>query len=469
MNAATNRLFVFFAALSLAAQFAAAQDCFSNPDQLKAFLHDNFANGNTGMVVGLLDEHGSRIFSAGRMDNGTDAVVDGDTVFEIGSVTKTFTSLVALDMDRGGIWKLDDPVAKYLPKDVRVPSYEGKPITLRHLAAQDSGLPFNVGNLSSKEPGVGYNTYTVEDLYDFLKSHQLTNAPGAKFEYSNAGMSLLGHAMELASGESFESLVLKRICHPLRMDSTRSTLTPEMKARLAIGHAADGKRAPYYNLQVMAGAGALKSSANDLLKYVSAQLGLTASELGPFMLESQVIRHTGAPSLGRSAMPWVDWNCYNPPGSELLAHSGGTLGFSAFIGFDRKQRRGVVVLTNQRATSSVPIGLLILQGFPLTKENIANPVLEIIGLGVALDTDQPTGLLRITRVYPKSPAGQAGLSANLLIQKINGTSIVGKPLKECMEMIGGPVGTKVTFEVLDPERKETKTVELTRERFVTSN
>ena len=360
-------------------------------------------------------------------------------------------------------------MTKYLPKGVRVPSFEGKPITLRHLAAQDSGLPFNVDNLSSKEPGVGYNTYTVENLYAFLKSHQLTNAPGTKFEYSNAGMSLLGHAMELASGESFESLVLKRICHPLRMDSTRSTLTPEMKDRLAMGHAADGKRAPYYNLQVMAGAGALKSSANDLLKYVSAQLGLTASELGPLMQESQVIRHTGAPSLGRSAMPWVDWNCYNPPGSELLAHSGGTPGFSAFIGFDRKQRRGVVVLTNQRATSSVPIGFLILQGMPLTKENIDTPVREIIGLGVALDPDKRDRPLAHHQVYPKSPAGQAGLSANLLIQKINGTSIDGKPLKECLEMMGGPVGTKVTIEVLDPERKETKTVELTSQKFVTTS
>lgn len=81
------------------------------------------------MVIGLLDSTGTRVFAAGKLDNGTDGAVNGDTVFEIGSVTKTFTSLVALDMDRDGMWKLNDPVAKYLPVGVRVPSYEGMPIT----------------------------------------------------------------------------------------------------------------------------------------------------------------------------------------------------------------------------------------------------------------------------------------------------------------------------------------------------
>ena len=469
MNTSTALL---FASLLFAVPFqAAAQKTFTTADgeAVQAYLRASYTKGNAGMVIGLLDSTGTRVFAAGKLDNGTDGEVNGDTVFEIGSCTKTFTSLVALVMDRGGMWKLDDPVAKYLPDGVSVPSFDRKPITLRHLAAQDSGLPFNVDNFSSKDLQEAYHAYTVENLYNFLKSHQLTNVPGTKFEYSNVGMSLLGHAMELASGESFESLVLKRICRPLEMDSTRTALTPEMKGRMATGHAPDGKRAANLNLQVMAGAGALKSSVNDLLKYVSAQLGFTGSELGPLMEESQVIRHTGAANFGRSAMPWVDGDHYNPPGSELLGHAGATFGFSSFVGFDRKQRRGVVVLTNQRVTSSAAVGWLILQGMPLTKANIEMPVREVIGLGAALGSDDTTGAVRITRVFPKSPAGIAGLAPGLLIEKVNGTSIVGKPLKECLEMMGGPVGTKVMLEVLDPERKETKTVELTRQKFVTKS
>ena len=93
---------------------------------------------------------------------------------------------------------------------------------------------------------------------------------------------------------------------------------------------------------------------------------------------------------------------------------------------------------------------------------------EIVGIGTALDTDKATGWLRITSVYPKSPVGQAGLSAGLLIRKINGVSVEGKSVQECLGMIGGQAGTKVRFEIINPERKETNTVELTRQKFVTS-
>lgn len=481
MNPATNRLLVLLAASSLAAQFAAAaQDCFSNPDPLMAFLNANFAKTNAGMVVGLLDEHGSRVFSAGKMDNGTDAKVDGDTIFEIGSCTKVFTSLLALDIARRGEVKLDDPVAKYLPERVKVPAFEGKEITLRHLATQDSGLPWNPDDLDKlllREPRnlalKGFkeacDAWTAEDLYAFLARHKLTDAPGTKFQYSNVGMSLLGHAIALKAGESYESLVMNRIARPLKMDSTGITLTPEQETRLARGHWADGTPSSNLKFQVQEPAGSLLSTANDLLKFLVANLGFTRTELGPLMEEMQVIRHTDSPRFGRTAMPWVDEGLYQPPGSELLAHGGGGYGYLAFIGFDKKQRRAVVVLSNQLAVNPSGVGWTILQGMPLSRENVTYFVREIVGLGMALDADNATSLVRITSVYSRSPAGKAGLSANFLIQKINGTSIVGKPLNECLEMMGGPVGTKVTIELLDPERKETKTVELTREKFVTTS
>lgn len=152
---------------------------------------------------------------------------------------------------------------------VKVPTHGGKEITLLNLAVQDSGLPFNADNLSNKTFPANYNDYTVGDLYAFLSEYKLPREPGAKFDYSNVGMSLLGHVMELETGADYESLVVDRICQPLSMTSTRIKLTPELKARMATGHAKDGKRAPYYKLQVMAGAGALCSTANDLLKCLS--------------------------------------------------------------------------------------------------------------------------------------------------------------------------------------------------------
>lgn len=113
----------------LAFQFSTfSQTVFSDKDAeaIKTFLRESFTNGNSGMVIGILDERGNRTFAAGKLDNGTDQEVNADTIFEIGSVTKVFTSLLALDMARRGEIKLDDPVAKYVPERVKVPAYEGK-------------------------------------------------------------------------------------------------------------------------------------------------------------------------------------------------------------------------------------------------------------------------------------------------------------------------------------------------------
>ena len=140
----------YFAVLLLTASFpTAAQERFSDAEvnAVQAFLSTNLTTRNAGMVIGLLDHRGSRVLSAGKLDNGTDQEVNGDTIFEIGSVTKVFTALLALDMARRGEVKLYDPVSKYLPERVKVPVYEGKEITLRNLAAQDSGLPWNPDNL----------------------------------------------------------------------------------------------------------------------------------------------------------------------------------------------------------------------------------------------------------------------------------------------------------------------------------
>src|SRR3954453_287622 len=117
---------------------------------IQEFLHRNFDDKNSGMVICVIDEHGSQVFGAGKLDNGTDAEVDGDTLFEIGSITKTFTVLLLEDMVNRGEMKLDDPVENYLPKSVKVPSHNGKKITLLTLASQDSGLPFDGTNMTKR-------------------------------------------------------------------------------------------------------------------------------------------------------------------------------------------------------------------------------------------------------------------------------------------------------------------------------
>jgi serine-type D-Ala-D-Ala carboxypeptidase/endopeptidase len=448
-------------------------------DGIRSLLQQEFAEGNSGMVIGLLDEHGSRVFSAGKLDNGGDREVDGDTIFEIGSVTKVFTALLLLDAVRRREMKLDDPVAGYLPQPTKVPTFKGKEITLLNLAAQDSGLPWNPDNLdrvldqdrkTTSLDGFrqAVDAYTAQDLYAFLSKHELTREPGAGFQYSNVGMSLLGHAIALNANADYESLVVDRICRPLKMDATRIKLSPAEKVRLARGHWLDGKPAEHVNFQVQQPAGSLLSTTNDLLKFLAANLGFTQTELTPLLSDMQVIRHADSPRFGKTAMPWFDEGLYNPPGSELPAHGGGGFGNLAFIAFDKKKRRGVVVLTNQMKVNPAGIGWTLLQGLPLTRENITFFVREIVGLGFALETDEKTALPRLMSIYPKSPAGKAGLSVGLVIQKINGASVEGKSLQDCLGMMVGPIGTKVRLDLVDPRRNETKSVELTREKFLTA-
>ena len=123
----------------------------SYANTIESFLNEKFADGDAGMVIGLIDEHESRIFSAGKLDNDTDGRIDGDTIFSLGSVTKVFTSLLLLDAVRRGEVQPDDPVAKYLPESVRVPGRNGKAITLWNLAVQDSGLPFHAQTMADRD------------------------------------------------------------------------------------------------------------------------------------------------------------------------------------------------------------------------------------------------------------------------------------------------------------------------------
>src|SRR5437762_3782146 len=196
-----------------------------------------------GIVVATLEKgKPRRIFSAGS--SGSATPLDGNTVFEIGSITKTFTSALLADMVERGEVKLDDPVSKFLPATVRVPSRGGKQITLLDLATQSSGLPRLPNNLSPKNILNPYADYSVQQLYDFLSHYELTRDIGSQFEYSNLGGGLLGHALSLRAGKSYEALVIERILEPLGMHDTRITLTPEMREHFAVGHSANGTVMP---------------------------------------------------------------------------------------------------------------------------------------------------------------------------------------------------------------------------------
>lgn len=295
-----------------------------------------------GIVVGVISANGSRIFSYGKLkDGGTET--DGNTLYEIGSVIKTFTTLVLADMVEKGEVSLDDPISKFLPTSFKAPTRNGKHITLLHLATHTSGLPRMPDNHTSpKDPNNPYADYTLQQFYDFISTYTLPRDIGSNYEYSNVGGALLAHILTIKAGMNYETLIKMRICNLLKMDKTVTTITPELKPFFATGHDQFGKPVKNWDFPVLGGT--INSSVNDMIKLISANLGFTKTAL------SSAIEMTHVP---RDSTRWAEtqliglgWHITVKFGQEIIRHSGGTNGYISSVCFDKKNNIGVVVLAN---------------------------------------------------------------------------------------------------------------------------
>jgi serine-type D-Ala-D-Ala carboxypeptidase/endopeptidase len=316
-----------------------------------------------GIVVGLIDAAGKRtIVSAGSAGEGPARPLDGNTVFEIGSVTKVFTSALLADMVRRGEVGLDDPVAKLLPSSVRLPSKDGRDITLLSLATHTSGLPRMPGNFAPKDAENPYADYTVEQLYQFLGPLQLTRPIGETYEYSNLGAGLLGHALAVKLGKPYEAAVTERVLRPLGMKDTVITLPAGMRSRMSVGHTSGGDVTPNWDLPTLAGAGALRSTVNDMLTFLAANIGTGPTAICADLADTHIPRHDTGKVPGQIGLAW---HIRSGKDVEVVWHNGGTGGFHSFVGFDKKRRIGVVVLHNSAANID-DIGFHLLDAqFPL--------------------------------------------------------------------------------------------------------
>lgn len=337
--------------LLLAAAAARAQSPVPPDAEIRRILTERVdeRHNAVGMVVAVIEPSGTRIVVYGKPAKDDARPLNGDTVFEIGSITKVFTALLLADMAQHGEVKLDDPIAKYLPEGVKAPQRNGKEITLEELATHTSGLPRLPNNLSPKDAANPYADYSADKLYAFLNSYQLSRDPGEKWEYSNLATGLLGHLLSLRAGKDYETLVVSRIATPLGMESTRITLTPEMKERMAAGYNASLEPARLWDFQVLAGAGALRSTANDLITFLAANLGYKKSPLQPAMAAMLEVRLPG-PALNFQQV--LGWHILQRNGRDLFWKDGGTYGFASFISFDAKAKVGVVVLANSFSLTS---------------------------------------------------------------------------------------------------------------------
>ncbi len=309
---------------------------------------------NMGIVMGVVSPCGEDVFAYGRSTLEDSRPLDEDTVFEIGSTGKSFTGILLADMVQHNELSLSDPIEEYLPAEVVVPTYEGRSITLVDLATHTSGLPNLPSNLNPADELRPYADYTFDQMYEELRNVQLPYPIGSEYQYSNFGMGVLGHVLELRSGMSYEDLVMSRITDVLGMPDTRATLTPDMENRLALGYR-DKEVFPLWDNPTLAGAGELRSTVRDLLTYVSANLGLQASDL----YDAMQLTHQRFHQADDIYDVGLGWHIHHRSYGEVVEDHGATGGYWCYVGFLEDAQVGVVVLTNT-FHSVDPIGLDLL-------------------------------------------------------------------------------------------------------------
>jgi serine-type D-Ala-D-Ala carboxypeptidase/endopeptidase len=332
----------------------------SNDDIAKLIADRNAPRAGQGIVVGVLGP-GDRRVVAGGPAGGTP--FDGDTLFEIGSITKVFTALILADMANKGEVSLDDPASKYLPAGHKMPARGGRQITLRDLSQHRSGLPRMPDNMPFADPADPFADYGEELMLAFLDRYQLPREIGSEWEYSNVGVGLLGYLLARAAGSDYETLVRQRIAGPLGMNDTAITLSADQTARFATGLDAYLRPAKPWNLAVLQGAGAIRSSVNDMLKFAAATLDPT-SPIAPMV---KTVLATRAPGSSPQTEQGLGWVLLHPePAREILLHDGGTGGYRTVIAIEPAKRRAAIALAN---TSIEPapadIALRVLTGSPV--------------------------------------------------------------------------------------------------------
>ncbi|MBA3751658.1 beta-lactamase family protein [Candidatus Dependentiae bacterium] len=294
-----------------------------------------------GAAIVFIDKGTTTFYTYGtRSKESLEPITDTD-IFEIGSLTKLFTTVTLAALVKQGLVKLDDPLELYLP-EVALPQKNGKKITLRHLATHSSGLPVVPTNFHPGDTFDPYSDYTETDLYEFLTTFKLTREPGEKVEYSNVGMGLLGHILSIASHSTYEDLIKKTICESLGMNSTSTIRSPFTQSRFLPGYQGF-REVPHWNGNVLKGAGFLHSTSKDMSTFLATAMGTVHSPL----FETFKLTYEPEYTISDTMKIGLGWIISEPTkNSTLVWHNGQTGGFRCFMGFNVQLKRGVVILTN---------------------------------------------------------------------------------------------------------------------------
>lgn len=302
----------------------------------QSLLNDRLA---VGFVVGIYKDGETQVISYGETEKGSAIAPDGDTIYEIGSVSKVFTGVLLADLVQRGQVKLDDPLQKYLPKTTRASLTNRSRITFEHLATHTSGLPVLPENLSPADMMNPYADYTPRQAFQFLKDYKLTRLPG-EYEYSNFGMGLLGILLSSREKVPYEQLMIEQIAKPCGMNDTCIKLTDKQRERLAPPYDAALQKSKNWDIPTLAGAGGIRSTVNDMLKFIAANHAEDDQPLTKALRLSHEKRH----AMEEGEAIGLAWHIESDGITRW--HNGMTGGYASWVSVVPGRNAGVVVLCN---------------------------------------------------------------------------------------------------------------------------
>ena len=348
-----------YAALCLA--FLISKDALTQTIEEKIKQRVEFQE-TPGIVVGILENGKVTYHAYGVANLDTAEPVTPQTIFEIGSITKTFTAEMAALLSLRGKLNFSDKAQNYLPETMVLPEKNGKAITIEHLAMAHSGLPRMPMNFSPEDPANPYVDYEEDQLTGFISNCELAREPGSQYEYSNLGMGLLGFILTRIENKPYSTLVNELILQPLKMNSSWvSDQRQEKFAATGYSGTQPVKAWTWDDKSVLTGAGGMVSSAEDMMKYLLANLE-AATKKTPldqaFSMTHQPRGDAGTMKIG------YGWHIRD---EDIVWHNGGTGGFRSFAGFSKAKNKAVVVLTNSN-TGADDLGFHLLDSRYKLKE-----------------------------------------------------------------------------------------------------
>lgn len=310
---------------------------------------------NVGAVIAVVKDGSTFYYHYGEAKKGEGKLPGNSTIFEIGSISKTFTGILLAQAVLDKKISLEDDIRKYLPAACAGLELDGKPVLVKHLSNHTSGLPRLTDDLATTS---GYNEqdpykhYTAAMYYNYLARVKLESVPGTKQEYSNTGVAVLGIILEKVYAKSYEQLLTTYITNPLKMIRTFVTLPAKKESNFASGYA-DGKETSHWNLAQTSAAGGIRSTISDMVLYLEANM---ADATPAIALSHKETFNDGKDAIG------LGWFLYPTKGDSLIWHNGGTGGFTSYTGYLKDKNVGVVVLTNSSSQGGPDkIGTIILR------------------------------------------------------------------------------------------------------------